>query len=753
MGSPTAVRAVDPLFSDQTVPAGVLGVQDLPAYEYTGGGTVGDFNNDGYVDIFWLSGGGNDQPDKLWINNTDGTFTDQASLWGVNLVHQGYAATTGDFNDDGYLDMFVSSRGADDTTAGQAATHLLYRNNGNNTFTDIAQAAGVAYAGDETQWGAVFGDYDLDGDLDLFVTGLDNDSSRLFRNEGAESFVDVTGISGHEGNHLFSGISYTYGLSPRFVDMDGDLYPELLLVADFGTTRLFRNNKDGTFTDIATAAQTNQDENGMGSAVGDFNNDGLFDWYVTSVWYPQVGWSGNKLYVNQGDHQYAQIAEQAGCADGGFGWAPVAVDVNHDGWEDIVETNGMEYIPEFLNEQTYLWVNNGDLSFTEMAIPCGLIHTLQGRGMSRLDYDNDGDQDLAIFAHGQPFSLFRNDLPHNTETHWLRVILDTANNTDLAPHGIGAVVTVRAGTHRQHRYMENGANFCSNNELTVHFGLGEADRVDELTIRWPDGSSHVRYDVPANQTLVVHALAEGTVPPAPAADDRFNVHGERRVCDSDADCRADIAGPSPESYCREHPDGRSYCYVARQRYLSIKLDDAQGPAPYAMRVSLDTEVGGHVPLGFVSEPDGVAGRGPDLAAYHRSRIEQVPYLADWSRLRSYLAIGDCEVSPGHIYVIESTSDFTNYSAPTYLPTSTVPGDVTGGGEIGHPPNGVASMVDLMAILRGFQGKQNVPLDWLDVSPHTRDAAPDLSIDLSDAYNALQFMRQPSYPGLAPSECP
>ena len=142
--------------------------------------------------------------------------------------------------------------------------------------------------------------------------------------------------------------------------------------------------------------------------VGDFDNDGLLDWYVTSIYQPSIGWTGNKLYMNQGNHVYSEISAAAGVFNGGYGWAAIACDFDHDGWVDIAETNGGS--STFQNEQSYLWLNNGDGTFSETAIASGLVHTVLGRGMLNLDYDNDGDQDVMILSLNDPNVLYRNDL-------------------------------------------------------------------------------------------------------------------------------------------------------------------------------------------------------------------------------------------------------------------------------------------------------------------------------------------------------
>lgn len=232
-------------FSDRTAQAGLTAVNTVappPVSEtwlMTGGAAVGDFNNDGWQDVFVLGGPG--APDKLYINNHDGTFTDQAAAWGVAATHWGVGVAVGDFNNDGWLDIYVTSWGTD----GYSCQHKLYRNNKNGTFTDVAEIAGVQstcnslYVADG--FGTAFGDYDLDGHLDLAVAGWlpGTGSNRLFHNNGDGTFNDTTAA-------LNLDMTNEHGYSPRFLDMNGDGYPELLWVGDFGTSVYFINNKDGT---------------------------------------------------------------------------------------------------------------------------------------------------------------------------------------------------------------------------------------------------------------------------------------------------------------------------------------------------------------------------------------------------------------------------------------------------------------------------------------------------------------------------
>lgn len=506
------------LFSNQTTTAGLtarhetaLEIQDRGSLMMPGMAAA-DFNNDGWTDLFVLGGGGGQpaQPDSLFINQQDGTFVNQAQAAGLSTPHVGSGAAVADYNNDGWLDIFVTSFGPPDSP--DVGHHKLYRNNGDGTFTDVAYDAGVNRTSPEIPdgFGATFGDYDLDGDLDLFVAGWavirdPNTRSalgnRLFRNNGDGTFSDVT-------DQTDIGDNILHGLSPCFVDMDGDRYPDLPIVSDFGSTRYLVNNRDGTFTTRNVFAGS-KPLDGMGSAVADFNRDGRPDWYVSEI-YDDSGngrGDGNKLYINQGDHTYTERGIQAGVYDGGWGWGTVAVDLNQDGWLDIVETNGWP-LPEYENELAKAWINNGDETFTEQAESLGLVHRLHGMGVVQFDADNDGDREIAITAANDEFSYYRNDLS-GSDANWLRVVLDTGGSPEIAPNGIGSRVVVRAGGISYTHWMTACPSYISQSEPTAHFGFGAVGQIDEVLVEWPNGSRTILNDITANRTVTV-AYADAT---------------------------------------------------------------------------------------------------------------------------------------------------------------------------------------------------------------------------------------------------
>lgn len=474
-------------FSDQTVAAGITGVH-VPTYNhsYAAGGAVGDFNRDGYQDIYLPSGG--NLPDRLFLNNGDGTFDEVAAAWGIAVSHRGTGATVADFDNDGWLDLFVTSLGPSGASA--AGHHKLYRNDQGHGFTDVAAAMGVNSTGTADGWGGAFGDYDNDGDLDLAVCGFQQGATnKLFRNDGA-TFTDVTASAG-----LAAGLSNISGFAIKFVDMDGDLDQDLIWIGDFSTSRYFVNNGNGTFTDFTAASGTSMDGTEMGVTVADFNEDGLFDFYVTTI-------NTNNLYINQGGNVFANVATGSGAVSGGWGWGTVAIDMNHDTRIDLLSTTQ--------SLRQYAWRNVSqspqNVQFQETALSIGLLSTANGRGLSNIDYDNDGDQDLVIFPYGGSMVLYRNDLSA-PDTHWLRVFLDNGCSTTIPADGVGAVVRATVGNRTWMHAIEAGTNYLSNSELSAHFGLGAATIVDTLSVTWPDGQVTTLSNVPADQTMTIRAPA------------------------------------------------------------------------------------------------------------------------------------------------------------------------------------------------------------------------------------------------------
>lgn len=524
--APAAVAAPPMQFREVGVPAGLgrghPGAVSAPPT--APGGAAGDFDGDGWQDIFYATGGG--APDRLFINRRDGTFIDRAGPAGLARVHRAHGAAAADFDGDGALDLFIPSAGPEPPGLPPPGHLLLYRGNGDGGFMCCAPYRDPDGRLDRGAGGmaAAFGDYDLDGDLDLFAGNWASGirGNVLFRNDGDGGFTEVGARAGVADDRVIA-------FAAQFVDLNGDRYPELIVAGDFGSSRYYRNEGDGTFTDLTFASGTGREANGMGSAVADLNGDGRPDWYVTSV---STRWpihrtpgTGNALYLNVGGDRFREAARAAQVRAGGWGWGVEAVDLDHDGLRDLVTTTGWIEpngvgLYEWEQQPTFLFRNTGaDAAgvpvFERVDAPrVGLRHRLQGRALITLDYDADGDRDIVIFNAGARPSLFRNDLggaggpsgvrgPSGVgDAGWLRVFLEPPRGSGLAPHGWGAVVTVTAGGRTQAAAIGAGGFFGAS-ELSAHFGLGAAATVDELAVDWPDGARTVLRGVAANRTLTV----------------------------------------------------------------------------------------------------------------------------------------------------------------------------------------------------------------------------------------------------------
>ncbi|MFO0827436.1 MAG: FG-GAP-like repeat-containing protein [Phycisphaerales bacterium] len=496
------------VFTDVTAQAGIDMIHapkpsGVPAFnEWMMGGTcILDANRDGWPDIFVLKGGLGS--DRLYINKGDGTFTDMAAPYGLAATHCGIGASTGDFNGDGWPDIYVTSYGNGSNNQGEIGKNRLYRNNGNGTFAEVAVAAGVnvtsaiASAGDGSAWG----DYDLDGDLDLAVAAWSPTAAgnRLFRNNGDGTFTDVTGTA-------IVIPTATWGFQPSFADMDGDGFPDLLYSADFGSTRAFRNNGDGTFTQATQQWGVGVVGYGMGQCVADLNRDGLLDWYVTSIYLdrpsnPNV-LNGNAHFLNTGTGSFRQAAAPSGTADGGWGWGVVAGDFDQDGWLDLVEVNGRD-AGEFQLESEYFYHNNGDGTFFRDPAVSSTFLAAEGRTVVTFDYDHDGDLDLLIYYNAGPLKLYRND--STNVGSWLEVSFSAGTNPYVASFGYGVRAVATVGSTQFTRYLDGGNSYLGSSELMLHFGLGNAAIIDQLTITWPRGRTTTLTNVPVNQRLSITA--------------------------------------------------------------------------------------------------------------------------------------------------------------------------------------------------------------------------------------------------------
>lgn len=483
--------------------ANMINSADHEVGPMNGGASIGDFNNDGICDIFLPSTG--ISPDRIFMGKPDHTFLKVVPiLHNATQLHRGVGSTVGDFDGDGWQDIYVTSFGDMGDIPGPGANRL-YRNNQDGSFTEVAEFAGVAFDAPSIPdgFGACFGDYDLDGDLDLFVCGWNvaDQGNQLFRNEGNGTFVNRT----HLANFNFGLVR---GFSPRFADMNGDRYPDLLLASDFGTTMIFQNERNGTFLDVTQALAPDKAHYGMGQALADFNGDGLLDWYVTSIFFDNPNLfipNGNRLYLNQGPGLPMKGQRfSSGVVNGGWGWGTVAGDFDLDGDMDLAEVNGWED-PEWVGESSFLFLNDGDANFTDEAASTGFADFGQGRGLVSFDYQNDGDLDLLVVNNNGPVHLYRNNMGGNK--HWLRIDVDTSANSALAPDGSGTRIIVQANGGKMVQVMDGGASYLGCSQMTTLFGLGNARTVDRITVEWADGFRTILENIDDNQIIEVAAPA------------------------------------------------------------------------------------------------------------------------------------------------------------------------------------------------------------------------------------------------------
>ncbi len=475
---------------------------------FSGGVAAGDVDGDGHTDLYFSR---TYNPGVLLHNNGDGTFSDRTVEAGLHGVKNTNGPAFGDIDNDGDLDLFV-------TTTGDTRFYLFI-NNGAGRFGEDALGRGAALPTEHQHTGssAAFGDYDLDGYLDLWVgeyrtqaaLGDAPSHARLLHNRGAAQpghFEDVTDAAGVSLEHVHETIDIEYPiagvlpLSAGFVDLDGDDYPELLLASDFGCSRLFWNDGDGTFSDGTVAAGVGTDENGMGSAVGDFDRDGDLDWFVTSI-AGTSGKTGNRLYRNDGARSFGDATDFAGVRDGGWGWGTSFLDLDNDQDLDLVMTNGWRG-PGYDSDPMRLWRNDGQGAMTEIAAAAGVSADGQGRGLITLDYDEDGDLDILAVRLARTPVLFRNDSAGDND--WLRV---AARGKQSARDGRGARVRVRTRADGPTQVQEIGSNshYLGHGELAAHFGLGPGnDPVAEVEVYFPaSGKSVLLTGVAREQRIVV----------------------------------------------------------------------------------------------------------------------------------------------------------------------------------------------------------------------------------------------------------
>lgn len=494
-----------------------------------GGAAVGDFDNDGWPDIYLTRLVGRD----LLFHNTLGSFEEIGASVGLIDEFGGNGAAWLDVEGDGDLDLYV-------TSIDLPGRYWFYLNQLAQTgvveFVELAQTRGLALDDGLPHFGFSIGvgDYDRDGWLDLYTSEWwpggsptpTTNHARLLRNRGglqAGSFDDRTLEAG--ASMLMINPAGMHAFSPTFVDLDEDGWQDLAVVSDNATSRLFWNGGDASFVDGTPKAGVSIERNGMGSSFGDFDGDGHLDWYVTAIFSPDpdlecgnpvCGQGGNRLYRSVGPRCFEELGEALGVNVGGWGWGTTFWDPDNDGDLDIVETNGFQ-VPHgppsasFANQPLRFWRNGseqfGHAAFDEQSSQVGLIDAGQGRGLVALDYDRDGDQDLLVIDHGGKFGtgtkLWRNE--DGNQNAWLAVEVaghDNGGNRE----GVGARVELQRdpGGPTQVRVIGVGSHFLGHGENRAHFGLGPSDApVARVTVIWPGGEQRTIEGVATRQLLEV----------------------------------------------------------------------------------------------------------------------------------------------------------------------------------------------------------------------------------------------------------
>jgi hypothetical protein len=495
----------------------------------SGGVAVLDYDGDGLPDIYLLNGStlpalqGKEKAPRaaLYRNLGNWKFEDVTDKAGVANERWGMGVAVGDYDNDGRPDIFVGNFGVS----------RLYHNNGDGTFTDVAEKLGVARKGWST--GASFGDYDGDGRLDLFVPGyvdidlanlpaspteatkpggvgqnfcqfrgvpvmcgprgLAGEADTLYHQKADGAFEDVSAKSGVNDPQKY------YGFSSAWVHADDDSLLDLIVVNDSTPKQLYINKGDGTFEETGYPSGVALNENGreqagMGLAVGDYDNDGRLDFHITNF-----SDDSNVLYHNDGDGNFTDVTFQAGLGEVTIpflGWGTDFLDYDNDGWKDLFVANGHVYPTvddhqwgTSYAQQSLLFHNLKNGKFERIGGPAGsaLAQAWRARGLAFGDFDGDGRLDLVINNADSKPTLLQNVATGTG--HWLELRL-VGDVTKKSPRdAIGAVVYVTTGKLRQRQDVISGASYASQNDMTLHFGLGAATALDKLEIKWPDGST------------------------------------------------------------------------------------------------------------------------------------------------------------------------------------------------------------------------------------------------------------------------
>ncbi|HID95926.1 MAG TPA: tetratricopeptide repeat protein [Candidatus Latescibacteria bacterium] len=457
-----------------------------------------DYDNDGDLDLYLVrsSESEDESANILYRNEGNGTFTDVTSIAGVGDRGMGIGCVAGDYDNDGYVDLYVTNYGA----------NVLYRNNGDGTFSDVTSSAGVGDMGFGA--GAAFADYDSDGDLDIYVANYvdleevpSSESLRfpedfvgqpnvLYRNNGDGTFTDVTEEAGVDGGKGRS-------LSVVFFDFDNDRYIDIYVVNDRDANILYRNNRDGTFTDVAGPSGVADQRGGRGVAVGDYNKDGWLDLYVTN----RQG-EGNVLYRNRGDGSFEQdISSDGVLRPGGKGssWGAAFIDFDNDNDLDLLVA--VDPSPSAEGSSGLMsFRNTGDGTFSGVMLLSGLAEFpgLAVQAVLPADFDDDGDVDLLLTGSNGSAVMLRNE--GGNRNNWLKIrLVGTKSNVS----GIGAKVEIKSGKIWLRREVVGGSGFLAQPAIPVEFGLADKTTIDLVRVYWPRGIRQSFVNVSANQTLTI----------------------------------------------------------------------------------------------------------------------------------------------------------------------------------------------------------------------------------------------------------
>lgn len=487
-----------------------------------------DYDNDGWMDIFLLSGTrlAGDPPEatnRLYKNNRDGTFTDVTAKAGLKAVGWASGVCIGDYNNDGFEDIFCTNFGQ----------NCLYRNNGDGTFTDVTKAAGLWNDQPRWGAGCSFVDYNRDGHLDLFVSnyvrfsfehapvpgesvncnwkgvpvecgprGLPTGRHSLYRNNGDGTFTDVSQQAG------IAKATESYGMTVVAADFDEDGWPDIFVACDSTPSLLFMNNHDGTFREEGVVrgvslSDDGMEQAGMGVGVGDYDLDGHLDLFKT-----HFAEDTNGLYHNDGTGNFDDVTRAAHIAveTRYICWGDGIIDLDNDGYPDLFMVTGNVYpeverkLPQYPNKTPRaVFRNLGNRTFEELGAEAGpgIAEAHCSRGCAFGDFDNDGDVDILIVNLNEPPSLLRNDL--KGKANWIKVKLEGVKSNRSA---IGARVLVHYGGKVQAQAMLSQSSFYSCNDPRLHFGLGTNTSAD-IEVFWPNGLHEQHKGVPANQLITL----------------------------------------------------------------------------------------------------------------------------------------------------------------------------------------------------------------------------------------------------------